>query len=113
MPKIRSLESLSKEQLIEIIQQEHQATENQSTLIKRFKPTNQLAIVGNGDPELINHERPRARDPYKDAARYRWLRDICGVVEYKNAFGSIGAGMLPSGKKLDNAIDTEMENADE
>lgn len=41
----------------------------------------------------------------KDAARYRWLRDECGIVEYKEAFGSIGPGMLPSGDKLDAAID--------
>jgi len=44
-----------------------------------------------------------------DAERYRWLRDICGIVEYKQAFGSIGSGMIPSGKRLDVAIDAEME----
>lgn len=45
----------------------------------------------------------------KDAERYRWLRDICGIVEYKQAFGSIGSGMIPSGKRLDVAIDAAME----
>lgn len=45
----------------------------------------------------------------KDAARYRWLREDCGVVEYKEAFGSIGAGMLPCGDELDSAIDAAMQ----
>jgi hypothetical protein len=39
------------------------------------------------------------------AERYRWLRDECGVVEYKAIAGSIGPGMLPSGQRLDAAID--------
>lgn len=44
----------------------------------------------------------------KDALRYRWLRDGCGVVEYKAIAGSIGPGMLPSGDKLQAAIDAAM-----
>lgn len=44
----------------------------------------------------------------KDAERYRWLRDGCGVVEYKAIAGSIGPGMLPSGDKLQAAIDAAM-----
>ena len=44
----------------------------------------------------------------KDAERYRWLRDSCGLVEYKVIAGSIGAGMLPSGEKLESAIDVAM-----
>ena len=47
----------------------------------------------------------------KDAQRYRWLRDECGIVEYKAAFGGIGAGMLPSGQELDDAIDTYLKEA--
>lgn len=44
----------------------------------------------------------------KDALRYRWLRDGCGVVEYKAIAGSIGPGMLPSGDKMQAAIDAAM-----
>lgn len=39
-----------------------------------------------------------------DAERYRWLRDRCGIVEYAAAFGGMNA-MLPSGGRLDAAID--------
>lgn len=45
----------------------------------------------------------------KDAERYRWLRDECGVVAYKEIAGSIGPGMLPSGEKLEAAIDAAKE----
>lgn len=45
----------------------------------------------------------------KDALRYRWLRDECGVVAYKEIAGSIGPGMLPSGEKLEAAIDAAKE----
>ena len=44
----------------------------------------------------------------KDAERYQWLRDGCGLVEYKAIAGSIGPGMLPSGEKLESAIDAAM-----
>ena len=44
----------------------------------------------------------------KDAERYRWLRDACGVVAYKKIAGSIGPGMLPSGERLDCVIDAVM-----
>ena len=40
----------------------------------------------------------------KDAERYRWLRDQCGIVEYQAIAGSIGSGMLPSGESLDAAL---------
>lgn len=43
------------------------------------------------------------------ATRYRFLRDHCGIVEYKQAFGSVGAGMLPSGEALDQAIDNTIK----
>ena len=39
-----------------------------------------------------------------DAERYRWLRDRRGIVEYAAAFGGMNA-MLPSGDRLDAAID--------
>lgn len=44
----------------------------------------------------------------RDAARYRWLRDQCGLVEYKAIAGSIGPGMLPCGEELQVAIDAAM-----
>ncbi|MBH3361360.1 hypothetical protein [Pseudomonas guariconensis] len=44
----------------------------------------------------------------KDAERYRWLRDQCGIVEYKSIAGSVGRGMLPSGEKLQAAVDAAM-----
>lgn len=44
----------------------------------------------------------------KDAERYRWLRDQCGIVEYKAIAGSIGSGMLPSGESLDAALSAVM-----
>ena len=43
-----------------------------------------------------------------DALRYRWLRDACGLADYKEIAGSTGPGMLPSGAKLDAAIDAAM-----
>lgn len=52
--------------------------------------------------------RDEWRNDQADAERYRYLRDRCGVVEYKAIAGSIGAGMLPSGEKLDVAIDAVM-----
>ncbi|MCF5723902.1 hypothetical protein [Pseudomonas syringae] len=48
----------------------------------------------------------------KDAERYRYLRDRCGLVEYKAFAGSIGPGMLPSGEALDAAIDAAMGKGD-
>lgn len=44
----------------------------------------------------------------KDAERYRWLREGCGLVEYKAIAGSVGPGMLPSGERLESAIDAAM-----
>lgn len=52
---------------------------------------------------------PEIQQLRKDAERYRWLRDSCGIVEYKKAFGGIGSGMLPSGDALDSSIDAAME----
>lgn len=49
----------------------------------------------------------------KDAERYRWLRDRCGIVEYKAIAGSIGPGMLPSGEKLEMAIDAVMSKGEQ
>ncbi|MBX9404803.1 hypothetical protein K5E40_03820 [Pseudomonas baetica] len=46
----------------------------------------------------------------KDAERYRWLRDGCGIVEYRS-IATIGSGMLPSGEKLDDVIDAAMSKA--
>lgn len=48
-----------------------------------------------------------------DAERYRWLRDRCGIVEYKAIAGSIGPGMLPSGEKLEMAIDAVMSKGEQ
>lgn len=52
--------------------------------------------------------RDEWRNDQSDAERYRYLRDRCGVVEYKAFAGSIGPGMLPSGEKLDVAVDAVM-----
>ena len=52
--------------------------------------------------------RDEWRKDQADAERYRYLRDRCGLVEYKVIAGSIGPGMLPSGEKLDVAIDAAM-----
>lgn len=52
--------------------------------------------------------RDEWRNDQSDAERYRYLRDRCGVVEYKAISGSIGPGMLPSGAKLDVAVDAVM-----
>lgn len=52
--------------------------------------------------------RDEWRNDQSDAERYRYLRDRCGVVEYKAIAGSIGPGMLPSGEKLDVAVDAVM-----
>ncbi|WP_085599744.1 MULTISPECIES: hypothetical protein [unclassified Pseudomonas] len=49
----------------------------------------------------------------KDAERYRWLRDRCGIVEYKAIAGSIGPGMLPSGEKLEMAIDAVISKGEQ
>jgi len=44
-----------------------------------------------------------------EARRYRWLRDECGIVEYRALTRSTNAsGMLPSGDTLDEAIDAAM-----
>lgn len=48
--------------------------------------------------------RDEWRNDQSDAERYRYLRDRCGVVEYK----AIGPGMLPSGETLDVAVDAVM-----
>lgn len=52
--------------------------------------------------------RDEWRKDQSDAERYRYLRDRCGLVEYKVIAGSIGPGMLPSGEKLDVAIDAAL-----
>lgn len=52
--------------------------------------------------------RDEWRNDQADAERYRYLRDRCGVVEYKAIAGSIGPGMLPSGETLDLAVDAVM-----
>lgn len=52
--------------------------------------------------------RDEWRKDQSDAERYRYLRDRCGVVEYKAIAGSISPGMLPSGDKLDVAVDAAM-----
>lgn len=52
--------------------------------------------------------RDEWRNDQSDAERYRYLRDRCKVVEYKAIAGSIGPGMLPSGEKLDVAVDAVM-----
>lgn len=52
--------------------------------------------------------RDEWRNDQADAERYRYLRDRCGVVEYKAIAGSIDPGMLPSGAKLDVAVDAVM-----
>ncbi|MNE89385.1 hypothetical protein D3C80_1867900 [compost metagenome] len=57
----------------------------------------------------LNDARAEAAALRKDAERYRWLRDECGVVAYKEIAGSIGPGMLPSGEKLEAAIDAAKE----
>lgn len=58
-------------------------------------------------------QSPQVQQWKKDAARFTWLRDTCGIVEYKRWFGSIGPGMLPSGQRLEITIDTAMEAKDE
>ena len=57
----------------------------------------------------LNDARAEAEALRKDAERYRWLRDECGVVAYKEIVGSIGPGMLPSGEMLEEAIDAAKE----
>ena len=52
--------------------------------------------------------RDEWRNDQADAERYRYLRDRCGVVEYKAIAGSICPGMLPSGETLDVAVDAVM-----
>lgn len=54
---------------------------------------------------LFRTHHAEIAEAVRDAARYRWLRDRCGIVEYKAIAGSVGPGMLPSGDKLDAAID--------
>ena len=56
--------------------------------------------------------RDEWRNDQSDAERYRYLRDRCGLVEYKAFAGSIGPGMLPSGEALDAAIDAAMGKGD-
>ena len=63
----------------------------------------------DGYLRTISELKSRIAELEKDAARYRWLRDICGIVEYKAAFGSIGPGMMPSGENLDVSIDAAMQ----
>lgn len=62
-------------------------------------------INANRERDQIKAENDALR---KDAERYRWLRDQCGVVEYKAIAGSVGRGMLPSGEKLQAAVDAAM-----
>lgn len=65
------------------------------------------------DIEQAILQSPQVQRWKKDAARFKWLRDTCGIVEYKRWFGSIGPGMLPSGQRLEITIDTAMEAKDE
>ena len=58
--------------------------------------------------ERRREEADALRNAHADAERYRYLRNRCGLVEYKAITGSIGPGMLPSGAKLDVAIDAAM-----
>jgi hypothetical protein len=56
----------------------------------------------------IDQLKAEGKTLLKDAERYRWLRDQCGLVEYKAIAGSIGPGMLPCGEELQEAIDAAM-----
>ena len=66
---------------------------------------NTVTTPVNSDPMHID-ERVRMA---ANAKRYEWLRDSCGVVEYKAIAGSIGPGMLPSGEHLDSSVDEQMK----
>ena len=68
-----------------------------------------ISPYADGLVELLKSAQSRIAELEKDAARYLWLRDICGIVEYKAAFGSIGPGMMPSGENLDVSIDAAMQ----
>lgn len=112
MPQIQSYESFTKEQLIEIILHKSQEIED----LQVTNPNLARACMTTASKPITNESEinryvnaPRIRNVVKDAARYLWLRNTCGLVEYKNAFGAVGSGMLPSGKTLDDAIDAEME----
>ena len=63
-------------------------------------------IDRNGEPFHFDSSEQH-QEALKDAERYRWLRDECGIVEYKS-IACIGLGMLPSGEKLDAVIDAAM-----
>lgn len=75
------------------------------------------AAIATGRANLLQAERDQLKAENEalreDARRHRWLRDSCGLVEYKAIAGSIGPGMLPSGEALDAAIDAAMGKGDQ
>ncbi|WP_442596371.1 hypothetical protein ACSBPU_05750 [Parapusillimonas sp. JC17] len=88
-------------------------------LIHELQATRPLhELTGDNPIEILLEQFNKAAQSHTldtnaiDAERYRWLRDRCGTVEYKRAFGSIGAGMLPSGQDLDVAIDTHRQQGE-
>ena len=81
---------------------------------KQFQPIGE-ACLSNRDTlraslglKLGDHLHEHVELLRKDAERYRWLRDHCGIVEYKAIAGSIGSRMLPSGENLDAALSAAM-----
>lgn len=81
---------------------------------KQFQPIGE-ACLSNRDTlraslglKLGDHLHEHVELLRKDAERYRWLRDQCGIVEYQAIAGSIGSGMLPSGENLDAALSVAM-----
>lgn len=46
-----------------------------------------------------------------NARRYEWLRDECGIVEYRSMANSTWPSILPMGAKLDEEIDHCMHKA--
>lgn len=79
--------------------------EAESLLMRIGGEFREYSLVSN---EILFAQYEQLNALRKDAARYRWLRDQCGIVEYKAIAGSIGPGMLPSGEKLQEAIDAAM-----
>lgn len=75
--------------------------------ISRLKAENE-ALRDGANFRAIQSLRADCEALLKDAERYRWLRDQCGLVEYKAIAGSIGPGMLPCGEELQEAIDAAM-----
>ncbi|MGF0237583.1 hypothetical protein ACQR3P_01670 [Rhodococcus sp. IEGM1300] len=102
---------------------EHDQNENQAERHMYFTEAQSLLALVSGELEahtIVPDSAIRAihteRDQLKaenealrnDAERYRYLRDCCGLVEYKRIAGSIGPGMLPSGERLDITVDAVM-----